>query len=51
MTQLTGDETAITTCTPCRLGIHSCCSSRMLACHCAECHVGERADDRGASRG
>ena len=28
--------TTTTVCTPCRLGIHSCCSTRIRACDCTE---------------
>lgn len=30
------------TCTPCRLGIHSCCSTRLRACECSADWHGDR---------
>ncbi|MBD8870333.1 hypothetical protein [Nocardioides donggukensis] len=36
MALLTHEDSAQVLCTPCRLGIHSCCSSRTLVCDCAD---------------
>jgi hypothetical protein len=39
-----GAVATVSTCTPCRLGIHSCCSTRLRACHCtADWHRGHSA--------